>query len=133
MRLACVHPTASSEWVRRTHSELVSLACVDRGHIFEKDLQYSLFLYRRTKVNIKLQNILSIPPAAAPPPWRYSCLGTPSHGQAVSSVVQGWADTGPGWITISLTHWLLDHKLVQHCLPLALTIPKWELSVFYDK
>ena len=30
---ASVHPTASSEWVQRTHSELVSLACVHRGHI----------------------------------------------------------------------------------------------------
>ena len=33
MRLACVHPTASTEWARRAHSVLVSLACVHHSQI----------------------------------------------------------------------------------------------------
>ena len=33
MRLACVHPTASTEWARRAHSVLVRPSCVHHGQI----------------------------------------------------------------------------------------------------
>ena len=33
IRKACVQPTASTEWARRAHSVLVSLACVHHGQI----------------------------------------------------------------------------------------------------
>ena len=38
MRLACVHPTASTEWARRAHSVLVRLACVHHGQIHNSPL-----------------------------------------------------------------------------------------------
>ena len=33
VRLACVHPTACTEWARRAHSVLVRLACDHLGRI----------------------------------------------------------------------------------------------------
>ena len=38
MRLACVHPTASTEWARRAHSVLVRPACVKQGKVHNPTL-----------------------------------------------------------------------------------------------
>ena len=38
MRLACVHPTASTEWARRAHSVLVRPACVHQGKVHNPTL-----------------------------------------------------------------------------------------------
>ena len=40
MRLACVHPTASTEWARRAHSVLVRPACVHQGKVHNPTLSF---------------------------------------------------------------------------------------------
>ena len=40
MRLACIHPTASTEWARRAHSVLVRPACVHQGKVHNPTLSF---------------------------------------------------------------------------------------------
>ena len=40
MRLACVHPTESTEWARRAHSLIVRPACVHQGKVHNPTLSF---------------------------------------------------------------------------------------------
>ena len=40
MRLACVHPTASTDWTRRVQSVLVRPACVHQGKVHNPTLSF---------------------------------------------------------------------------------------------
>ena len=44
MRLACIHPTASTEWARRAHSVLVRPACVHQGKVHNPTASTALAL-----------------------------------------------------------------------------------------
>ena len=43
MRLACIHPTASTDWTRRVQSVLVRPACVHRGQIRDPAKSFNYF------------------------------------------------------------------------------------------